>query len=263
MKDRLFFAFSVKAPWPESFPEGRILKEENRHVTLVFLGDKKKEEVIPFTEKMPTPSMGMVGKCDELLFLPKKECRVAAWHIDWLGDDEKIKEYQNKLVQFLVENGTEIPEKKRSFLSHVTIARKPISQKDWKKDFEPVPCMIDAIHLYKSLGNSAYESLWKKDLILPFEEFEHTADIAFTIKGEDIYQLHKHAFIALAFAFPPFISFYEKKQNIESVDDIVMHLNELIFKADSKIGAPFKAVSFHGKKEKKDNLYQWELIVDV
>ena len=40
MKDqkRLFFGFEVKAPWPQGLPKGRILKEDQRHITIAFLG---------------------------------------------------------------------------------------------------------------------------------------------------------------------------------------------------------------------------------
>ena len=50
-----FFAFSLEAPWPETFPEGRLLAAEDRHLTLAFLGYRKERrsralaQVPPFT----------------------------------------------------------------------------------------------------------------------------------------------------------------------------------------------------------------------
>jgi len=38
----------------------------------------------------------------------------------------------------------------------------------------------------------------------------------------------------------------------------------MVAQADQEIGAPFKAVSFHGNIVKKNNqLLEWEMIVDV
>ena len=34
-------------------------------------------------------------------------------------------------------------------------------------------------------------------------------------------------------------------------------------KADIALGIPFKAVSFHGKVEEKEDVLHWEMIVDV
>ena len=47
---RLFFAAELTAAWPEHLPSGRILEEENRHMTLAFLGSTSpsiSEKAIP------------------------------------------------------------------------------------------------------------------------------------------------------------------------------------------------------------------------
>ncbi|MBI5273490.1 MAG: hypothetical protein HY860_00360, partial [Chlamydiales bacterium] len=65
---RLFFGFSLTAPWEELSPPARLLKEEDRHLTIYFLGNVPlfSLEGLPF----PSFSIGAVGIFDHLLFLP-------------------------------------------------------------------------------------------------------------------------------------------------------------------------------------------------
>ena len=56
-------------------------------------------------------------------------------------------------------------------------------KQEWLDHFTPLPFFVKAIHLYQSLGNLQYQSLWESPLLSPFEELEHTADIAFLIRG--------------------------------------------------------------------------------
>ena len=59
---RLFFGFEVDAPWP-SLPEGRMIKEKDRHVTVAFL-DRLPGEVEPDGEGVPRLDGGVaLGLC--------------------------------------------------------------------------------------------------------------------------------------------------------------------------------------------------------
>lgn len=136
------------------------------------------------------------------------------------------------------------------WLCHVTLSRKPFDREEWKKAFIPLPLSIHGIHLYESLGQSKYKPIWSSPLIAPFTEIEHTADIAFLIRGDHFIQLHRHAQIALAFRFPPLLQFLNQN-TFDNLEDIIIDLNDTIAKADSLIGCPFKAISFHGQIEEK------------
>lgn len=137
-------------------------------------------------------------------------------------------------------------------------------ENEWQEAFTPLPMAITGMHLFESIGNLKYEPCWSYPLKPPFKEIEHTADIAFMIYGEDLEQLFRHAFIALAFKFPPLMNFFYEKNEIKNVDDVVMALNRAVSKADEHFGCPFKAVSFHGEINKEqDQALNWEMIVDV
>lgn len=262
MEKRLFIGMEVKAPWPEQWPEGRVLLEKDRHLTLAFLGEVSLEKLLPLLNDFPKPSfeMGIGGVFDRPLFLPHRMARVAAWRIQFLEKEEQFLSFQKNLSIWL--KGNEFPVKEKGeFLPHVTIARAPFKKEEWKKSFESIPLYLKNIHLYESLGSSKYEILWSCPTRVPFEEIEHTADIAFLVTGCDLSQLYLHAQLALSFHFPPFISFFDLKE-VHSWEEIVSGLNERIFLADAKIGCPFKAVSFHGAIERREFL-EWEMIVDV
>lgn len=230
---RLFYGLEVKAPWPEKLPEGRLIEEHSRHLTTEFLGDVEEE---PKDRPEVPYRMGPVGIFNEVLILRN----VVAWHVDWLED------------QFFVG---------RELLHHVTMARKPFRPAEWKETFSPLPVIGTALHLYESVGNLTYKPRWSYPLIVPFDEFEHTADIAFRIRGYSLEQLHLHAEIALAFVHPPLLA-YRKKRSATTLDEVIIQLNELITRCDSAIGTPFKAVSFHGSVQEYETL-EWEMIVDV
>ncbi len=236
---RLFFGMEVIAPWPEEFPNGRTLLEADRHLTLAFLGDTN----MPDLQTFPNPpfSIGLAGFFDRPIFL----AHVVAWNIRWLED--RLLPYQKALSDWL-----NIP---REFLSHVTMARQPYDRRAWKESFTPLPLYVKNIRLYESLGFSKYKILWEHPLLAPFDEMEHTADIAFRVRGN----LFLHAQLALAFHFPSMIRYFEKRE-IENLEEIVTVLNAMIARADSEIGCPFKAVSFHGMQNQDR---EWEMIVDV
>ena len=243
---RLFFALQVVSPWPDRLPPGRFIAEEHRHLTLAFLGESN----MPDLESFPKPpfSIGLSGFFDKLVLLPKHvHPHVAAWHIHWLEGEQILNAYQKQVLQFLKLN--ESP-----FLPHVTIAREPFDKEAWEHQFELLPMYVKDVRLCELLGYSQYRTIWAYPLQAPFEEHEHTADIAFVIRGD----LYLHAQLALSFKFPPFLPYIDSRK-LTTVNEIVTALNEIIAKIDSKIGCPLKAVSLHGEIENGE----WEMIVDV
>lgn len=186
-------------------------------------------------------SIGLAGIFDQSLSLD----HVIAWHIHWL--EMGVYDYQKELVEWL---GL-----KSRFLSHVTLPRKPCDEEKWKSSFRPLPLFVKNINLYESLGFSKYKVLWQYPLHAPFEEIEHTADIAFIVRGD----LFLHAQLALAFYFPPMLRYYDSRK-ITDFDAIVAALNAILAKVDGEIGCLFKAISFHGTEKPTE---EWEMIVDV
>jgi len=87
--------------------------------------------------------------------------------------------------------------------------------------------------------------------------------IAFSIRGNSIEQLHLHAQLALAFKSPQLIPFFTSRlQN--SLEEVIISLNEMVSSADAEFGSPFKAISFHGTiTPDEQNILRWEMIVDV
>lgn len=259
---RVFFGYEVLAPWPAEYPTGRVIEPVSRHLTLAFLGNIPYSPLRDIMNDFPTPSfrIGPVGHFDQCLFLPERHPHVVAWHVKWY---EKVvfDAFQQLVAKWLISHHYSIDQ--RPFLSHVTIARSPFKENDWKKTFTPLPMMVKNIHLYESVGNLVYQPIWSHSILPPFEELDHTADIAFVIQAESMENLHLHAQIALAFKFPALLKYIEKMPLQSHLDDIIISLNELITQADSDIGCPFKAVSFHGDLNKENNLFKWEMIVDV
>lgn len=232
-------------------------------MTLSFLGRASLPALQQILPSAPLPSfrIGAVGKCDNVLFFPEENPHVAAGHINWLSHGEEVASFQRELAGWLSEHGYK--KERRAFSPHVTLAREPFSIEEWKKLPCNFPLILTGIHLYESVGNLTYQPLWSHPLLLPFEEFEHTADIAFLIRGESVREIHLHAQMALAFKFPPLLSFFAP-ESADTLDEIVMALNRLIARTDIEIGIPFKAVSFHGNlKTSSAQILEWEMIVDV
>ena len=255
---RLFIGFKIEAPWPD-FPRGRILHSEHRHLTVAFLGDCNR---LPSRDEIIEPSflIGLTGVLNKIVFLPPHSSRVVAYHLEFLEHKNLFFQYQKDLVNGLIKNGFRQQEKK-DFLAHVTIARGDFSKEDWLENFEPLPCFLSNLCLYESLGNSEYKIEWQKEILPPFDVIEHTADIAFKIRGKSIQDLYLHAFLALCFYDPQMIEFYSFK-DVKTVEEIVQVLNLQIAKIDSERGSPFKAVSYHGEII-KNQFWEWEMIVDV
>lgn len=198
---------------------------------------------MPDLDGFPKPafSVGLAAVFDRPLFLS----HVVAWHVDWL--EEGLVAYQKKLIEHL--------HLEDRFLSHVTIARKPCDEPAWKKAFFPLPLYVKNLHLYESLGNSHYKSVWEHAIQAPFEEIEHTADLAFLVRPPHFL----HAQLALAFYFPAFIRYLDHRK-VEGLEAVVQALNAMIAKVDGEIGCPLKAISFHGVETRSE---EWEMIVDV
>lgn len=252
---RMFFGAEVFAPWPH-FPPGRMIAETERHLTLAFLGNTSFTALKDLLSQFPAPSfvVGPVGWCDRLLFIPEELPKVAALHVKWLqGDLAPLHAELQKWLSLA---------DKRTFFPHVTVARSPFDKEAWRESFKEFPIAVRAIHLYESIGNLNYVPLWSYPLPLPFEELEHTADIAFLIRGETLAALFVHAQIALSFKFPEFLRYFSKVVP-KSLDALITELNRGISLADQEIGCPFKAVSFHGEIVQKEGLLLWEMIVDV
>ena len=264
-KKRVFFAVEVRAPWPEHFPRGRLLETEDRHATLAFLGEISYKQLIhQLTTEFPAPpfKVGLVGTFSKCLFLPPRHPHVVAWDVQWLDDSKILNSYRQTFLNWLKQLNYHPKEHPGQWLCHVTLCRKPFDANDWKKSFKPLPMSIHGFHLYESLGQSKYKPLWSYPLIPPFQEIEHTADIAYLIHGENLHQLHHHAQAALAFRYPLLVN-YMRSCPLGKLEDIIIDLNDVIAKADAEIGCPFKAISFHGNIEIRDSILQWEMIVDV
>jgi len=263
---RLFFGVEAHAPWPETYPKGRVLEESHRHMTLAFLGNVDFTKISDVIPELPLPSwkIGLAAMFDKPLFLPKhsRQPRVIAWHVAWLTSGQPLLDYQLQMTDFLIKQEYHLD--KRPFLPHVTIARAPFYVTDWKKHFVSIPCFFSDIHLYESKGGLRYEPIWSAKVASPFDEIEHTADIAFIVRGENLAQLYTNALLALAFRFPLLINYFFEASNLISLNDIVKLLNESVLKADSDLGCPFKAISYHGDlKQSPAGYYEWEMIVDV
>lgn len=259
---RLFFGLEIQTPWPFFWPKGKWIEKNHRHVTLNFLGNTELDPVKKALSKFPLPpwDFGPCGFFDKCLELPENHPRVIAWHIQWF--DGKVPPLQQSIAQWLKQE--HLPSNQEPWLSHLTVCRNPENSLEWKDSFEPLPCYASALHLYESLGNSQYQSLWSRTFLKPFEEIEHTADIAFLIYGENIHQIYKHAVLSLCFKFPKMIAYANWKLDPPNLDEIVIELNALILRTDCQEGCPFKAVSFHGRIETFEKKFmQWEMIVDV
>lgn len=260
---RLFFGFSIDASWPTNYPDGRIIREEDRHITFAFLGNVSYEILKKELPSFPRPDfrIGPVGKTTHFIFLPKHHSRVVAYDIQWLTGATFIDKYHAQVLKWL--NKHQLPEDHRPLLSHATVARAPFHKQAWEDVFEILPMRITGIHLYESMGNLHYSSLWHLSLIPPFEEIEHTADIAFILRAERESDLFIHAAIALSFRYPPLLNFIPSQYPLPTLEDIIRSLNKMISLCDQEIGCPFKAVSYHGLCKKENDLIIWEMIVDV
>jgi len=258
MEKRLFIGLSVEAPWPHSYPKGRMLEENGRHITLAFLGNVKMPDFKTFPK--PPFQLGGAALASSVVFLPKLKPRVVAYQIDWISGKEEMIAYRQELYRWLEPQGYSLDQ--RPFHPHLTIARSPFVEKDWETHFHPLPLIVTGIHLYESIGNLRYPTLFSIPLIPIFEEFEHTADIAFHIRGRNFRELYAHATLAMSFDFSPFLQ-YQKEVSPSTLEEVVQLLNQMVSSCDRDHGCPFKAVSYHGNVQEEENWMTWEMVVDV
>lgn len=258
---RLFFGIEVRSPWPEELPKGRLLDPMHRHMTLAFLGNVPSTPLLEQLPALPPPPFHLapVGFFDVCLFLPPCHPNVVAWHVNWIPS-EPLLDYQQTLSRFLLDHAYSLDE--RAFLPHVTLARWPFDQAAWEKQPFKLPVMGTALHLYESVGNLTYTPLWSLPFLLPFESFSHTADIAFKVRGSDLHQLYVHAQMALAFEHPALLDYLDTSAPSDH-DSLIAQLNSILGHADSDVGVPFKAVSYHGLALQQGTYLEWEMIVDV
>ncbi len=262
---RLFFGMEVVSLWPEACPAGRILLEADRHLTLVFLGDNHLPSLLARLEQFPDPGfqIGIAALFDRPVFLPRQGPHTAGWHVRFLEQKKLFIDFQNRLIDWLKEQGLNPRENHNGFLPHVTIAREPFAIAEWEKDFAKRPLFLKNIHLCESLGSSRYQVCWSYPILAPFEAIEHTADLAFVIRGHNFDQLYLHAALALSFEFLPLIQYVEPL-SADGIDEVVMRLNELIARVDENEGCSFKAVSLHSQmRQRAVSIMEWEMIVDV
>ncbi len=130
---RVFFALEVQAPWPQDLPEGRIIDEDHRHITLAFLGNIDYTRLEPLLADFPRPSfkIGFVGQFDKSLALPPTKKNVIAWHAVFPEGEQQLFDYQKEIVSWLRGHDYDIQE--RDFLAHATIARRPFIPRQWKQ----------------------------------------------------------------------------------------------------------------------------------
>ncbi len=260
---RLFFALQVEAPWQQELPHGRILDASIRHITLAFLGNGKFTPLLEKLGTIPAPpfQIAPAAIADSLIFLPKENPKVAATSVQWLNGFNAVLAWQQQIGKWLSDLGYVLD--KRPFLPHITLARSPFDPESWRKTFHPVPFFTPALHLYQSLGNLHYKPLWSYPLIPPFEELDHTADIAFLIRGASLKEIHLNAQIALSFKHPSLVRYFTAEL-ADTLDEIIIDLNRMIAQIDSEEGSRFKAVSFHGEiHQTAEQILTWEMIVDV
>lgn len=266
---RLFFGMEAIAPWPEKLPDGRIMDASYRHATVAFLGQTPFSKLMELLESFPPPpfKVGFAGMADRCLILPQKHKppRVVAWHVNMLEDHHALATYQKSFMEWLAVHGFKCSEMKRHWLPHITVCRAPFVPKKWKKAFTPLSVMMPTLRLYESLGNLQYETRWRYDWKAPYEEIEHTADVAFRVRGENLRQLHYHAAMAMASIEPALLEEIAGKEwACDSLDEIIARLNQLVTATDTAVGCGFKAVSYHGTvMEDEDGTLSWEMIIDV
>ncbi|CDR35132.1 Conserved hypothetical protein [Criblamydia sequanensis CRIB-18] len=266
-KKKIFFGLKACADWPLFCTKARFLNEKNRHMTLAFLGMQPYNELDFFLKSIPTPPLvGFSAVAEEILFLPFNKPATASYSLRFLAGENRLLDYQKKLSSYLIQKDLiSHIDQKRSFLPHVTFARQPFDKINLKFEFTSFIITLSTLHLYESLGGLSYSPLITKEVEKPFEEIDHTADIAYLIKGESLEEIALNAKAALMsreLNIEPFFNY--SKKDFSSIESIVLWLNEAIREQDKNEGSPFKAVSHHGKiKIDNKNIFTWEMIVDV
>lgn len=260
---QLFLGLEVHAPWGDVFPRGRLIAPEHRHLTLAFLGRQSLPDLLEKLDSFPALpfELAPVGEFDRVLFLPKRQPKVVAWHVQWWDEADAVAGFRTDCVTWLRQQGYAVDE--RPFLPHMTIARGHFSPRQWREAFHPLPFYTPALHLYESLGYSKYRCVKSFFFRPPFEEIEHTADLAFHVYGETKEQLFVHAQAALAFAYPELVRYRTAVETVDSFEGIVRELNRMLQRMDVDQGCPLKAVTYSGEITEDNGVLSWEMIIDV
>lgn len=255
---RLFFGLKATSTWPLEFPRGRLLHPNERHATLVYLGNMDWDKLSIQLSELPQPvfDSGLGGIFDEMLFLPYRHPHAVSLHVNFYESQAKIVNYRNELANRLKEKKILTSAKEDTWLPHVTLARKPFDKNAWKVSFSPTPVIFESLNLYESIGNLRYHSLWCLPLPRPFEEVEHAAHLGFIIKGETLSQLYLHALLAVSFKFPEILKYRRVSSRFTTSDDMILALNEVIAS-----GCPFKKISLPRKIEKYPTYLRCEMVV--
>jgi 2'-5' RNA ligase len=236
-------------------------KIDPAHLTLSFLGNISQKMMqqklcnLPcFNEKI-SPCL----LADGIIFLPENKPRVAALTFSHIP--KVISEYQTHLSQWIASLGLSI--KQSPFFPHVSLIRQPFDEQEMLRWFVPQPVALQSIHLFESVGNLKYEKRATIPLLAPFEEIEHTADLAFIIRGQTMKELYDHAIMALAYKYPPILSLHAP-YTPQDLSDLIKNLNHLITRLDLDVGCPLKAVCYSGDIHAKDaKILEWKMIIDV
>jgi 2'-5' RNA ligase len=250
---RLFFAMRAKLPFFE-IPFGRSLVEKDRHLTLTFLGEKKKDEILSQMQKLPLPFnlLSPSARCDEILFLSN----VVALNVKFFTDLACVLSIKRDLDSLF-----EIDEA-QTWLPHITVARAPFDIMGYQKLKINLPALFSSFHLYESKGSLAYDPIWSFEFLEPFEIVSHTADLAFKIRGETFSDLFHSAALAICFQYPHLFKFYEKKE-CTNLEEVIERLNQFITLCDIEIGSQIKAVSHSSNIALENKIYTWEMILDL
>ncbi len=264
MPQHFFLGMEITAPWPNVWPEGHLIEEQQRHLTIAYLGHLLPEDFLSHSVSFPKPllEIALAAHFDQPLFLPTRSPHAAAWHVLWYQPEHWASLYQ-RVLAWLIQSGLSVPQKDP--LPHVTLARTPFQCKAWEAAFSPLPLYAGTIHLYESLGHSHSKIHWSYPLLAPFEELEHTADRAFLVRGHTWSEIYLHAQLAMSFLSPTYLPFLQML-SLESEDAVIFALNQRITAMDIAEGSPFKAVSLHGGSrfiQALSPLLEWEMILDV
>ncbi|MFA5249952.1 MAG: hypothetical protein WC371_00890 [Parachlamydiales bacterium] len=271
---RLFLGFRLFSAFLKNEPEGRLIEKKQRHLTLLFLGEVEKAQIEPLFFQLPLPDLAIAptGYFDKLLFLPFFHPRVVAGRLVFFNPSQfsrELEQYRRKVQAFFSGHGL-VPEGKRKFLAHTAFARYPFQKKAWKKAFEPFPVILTSFHLFQSLGG-LYQPLVSKVFLPPFEELKNQTAPAFLIRGHNFEELKRNAEMALAFQHPPLLAYLNHKK-VSSLEEVILALNDLIYRLELKDGSPFKAIAFHTKLSEKKyppptaegrSFWEWEMLVDI
>ena len=239
----------------------RLIPASSLHVTLSFLGpsDQKQIKKTLLQSLPPFLELGIIVHLKKLLYLPTSHPRVVAALIEDLSIDSKLNCYQSALQTWAIAH--KLPIKQGDFRPHLSLARAPFNRSLWEKSFIPSLLTLTNLHLYESVAPLTYRPLWTHLVPAPFEEIEHTADLAFCIRGRSLSEVALHAGAALASKCPSFLP-YLSIGSYQNLTDIIRDLNRKLAQFDQDVGAPFKAVSFHGKLN-YEPILSWEMIIDV